>query len=91
MIYGQANGLPLYSPRPSGAFKAVSAGFYHTCGIRADDTVACWGSTADGESSPPSGTFKAISAGVLDTCAIRTDDLVVCWGDNTYGQSTPPR
>ena len=60
--YGQA------SP-PSGTFKAISAGDYHTCGIRTDDTLACWGYNYNGQSSPPSGTFKAVSAGNYHTCA----------------------
>ena len=71
--------------------KAISAAYYFACGIRTDDTVACWGSNSHGEATPPSGTFKAISGGFDHTCAIRTNDTVACWGDNYNGQSTPPR
>ena len=43
---------------------AVSAGWFHTCAIKGDSTVACWGLNQYGESSPLSGTFKAVDAGV---------------------------
>ena len=31
-----------------GEFASVSAGYAHTCGVRADGTVACWGNQARG-------------------------------------------
>ena len=34
---------------------AVSAGFYHSCGVRSDGTVACWGDNSSGQASPPGG------------------------------------
>ncbi|MDE2822915.1 MAG: RCC1 domain-containing protein, partial [Chloroflexota bacterium] len=36
-LYGQAT-------PPEGEFASVSAGRFHTCGVRADGSVACWGS-----------------------------------------------
>jgi alpha-tubulin suppressor-like RCC1 family protein len=80
------------APGPSGTFKAISAGGKHTCAIRRDNTLACWGNNAAGEFSPPAGTFREISAGDQHTCAIQaqTADLVDCWGENAQGQSTPP-
>ena len=82
---------------PGGAFKAVSAGSQHTCAIRSDDTLACWGNNRQRQADPPTGTFKAVAAGELHTCAIRSDDTVACWGSNTdirgnhVGQANPPR
>ena len=70
-----------------GKIKDVSAGGRHTCGVRSDDAIVCWGSNAAGQSSPPAGRFKRVSAGDEHTCGIRVDDLVECWGDNTHGQS----
>jgi alpha-tubulin suppressor-like RCC1 family protein len=58
----------------------VSAGAYHTCGVRTDDRLACWGYNGSGRASPPPGTFKTVSAGSNYTCGVRTDELVACWG-----------
>jgi alpha-tubulin suppressor-like RCC1 family protein len=71
-------------------FKAVSAGGYHTCAIRTNDTVRCWGLNTDGQAKAPPGTFKAVSAGRDFTCAIRTDGAAACWGLNNDGQASPP-
>src|SRR4051794_31415380 len=42
---------------------AVSAGGGHSCGLRTDGTVSCWGDNSDGQASAPAGTFSAVSAG----------------------------
>ena len=68
----------------------VSAGGYHTCGVRTDGTLACWGLNGDGQATPPAGTFSQVSAGLSHTCGVRTDGTLACWGDNTWGQATPP-
>ena len=62
----------------------------HTCAIKTDGTLACWGDNDDGQASPPTGTFIAVSAGDYHTCAIKTDGTLACWGWNEYGQATPP-
>src|SRR5687767_11812133 len=69
---------------------SVSAGGIHTCGVRTDGVVLCWGDNGQGQSTPPSGTFTAVSAGGIHTCGIRTNGMVACWGANGAGQSTPP-
>ena len=58
----------------------LAAGMDHTCGIRDDGTVQCWGADHDGEATPPGGTFVRLSAGMNHTCGIRTDGEVECWG-----------
>src|SRR5437588_5286723 len=68
----------------------VSTGLYHTCAIRSDGTVACWGYHVSGQATAPTGTFSAISAGGSHTCGIRSDGTAACWGSNTYGQATAP-
>jgi hypothetical protein len=74
-------------------FTQVSAGGLHTCGVRTDATVACWGSNGNGQSTPPATgvtTFTQVSAGFFHTCGLRTDATVACWGSNGFNQSTPP-
>ena len=73
-----------------GGFKAVSAGSNHSCGIRTDDTIVCWGFDGQGRTDAPTGGFKAVSAGSNHSCGIRTDDSIVCWGDNGQGQTDAP-
>ncbi len=44
-------------------YRQVSAGAYHTCAIKTDNTLACWGDNYYGQAIPPAGTFKQVSAG----------------------------
>ena len=68
----------------SGVADRMSAGNYHTCAIKADDSVQCWGRNNWGQSSVPSGlgSVKSVAAGGGHTCAIKTDDSLQCWGRN---------
>src|SRR3989339_275730 len=85
------------------AYSSVSTGgYFHTCGIRANDSrVLCWGDSAYGQlgdgqittdrTSPylttDSSAYSRISAGGIHTCGIRQNDSrVLCWGDSAYGQ-----
>lgn len=76
---------------PPGAFKAVTAGWSHTCAIRLDDTVACWGEDSwVGKTHPPGGAFVAIDAGQEHNCGLRFDGTVGCWGFDREGQVRAP-
>ena len=78
------------------SWTAVDAGTKHTCGVRIDGTVTCWGSNTDwqekhsGQALPPSGAFRSVSAGGYHTCGIWTDGTLACWGSNDHGQAAPP-
>jgi alpha-tubulin suppressor-like RCC1 family protein len=68
-----------------------SAGSSHSCGVRTNGTLACWGENGDGQATPPAGTLRSVSAGGFGyTCAIKTNNTLACWGNNDYGQTTPP-
>ena len=71
-------------------FAAVAAGSHHSCGLRTDGTVACWGDNGWGHADTPSGTFSAVTAGGSHTCGLRDDGAVTCWGRNTRGQTNAP-
>jgi alpha-tubulin suppressor-like RCC1 family protein len=70
-------------------YKSVSTGGYHTCGVRSDDRILCWGYNGDGQAptTPSTDTFKSVSAGGNHTCGLRSDDRILCWGDHLLGQA----
>ena len=87
----------LPTPKPIAArWKSVSAGAFHTCGVRDDGQVTCWGSNTDtdnnyiGQADAPPGKFESVSAGAFHTCGIRENRTIKCWGDNTYEQLHSP-
>jgi len=87
---------------PAGTYKQISEGAFTLCGVKSDDTLACWGAgkTVDacisspilacGQALPPTGTFTQVGVGYTHACAIRTNGKIACWGSNTGGRSTPP-
>ena len=44
-------------------FTAISAGYEHTCGVRMDGILDCWGSNEYGQATPPEGTFATVRIG----------------------------
>jgi hypothetical protein len=68
----------------------VTAGSAHSCGVRTDSTVACWGFGDDGRTTAPAGAFQAVAAGDGHTCALALDGTVSCWGADDLGQASPP-
>ena len=75
---------------PAGPFSAVSAGNNHTCGLRTNGEIECWGYNSSGQSDAPAGRFTAVAAGWLHNCAIRESGEIECWGSNEYGLSDAP-
>lgn len=79
--------------------QAISVGYEHSCALKRDGEVMCWGanfrgqlgngSTADAPTPQRvlhlGGPAQAVSAGYAHTCAIFAGSLQ-CWGDNTGGQ-----
>ena len=75
---------------------ATDAGDGHSCGIRTDGTLWCWGRNTDSELAQPDGApiqirypvqagdatdWEAISAGQNGNCGLRSGRLY-CWGAN---------
>ncbi len=79
------------SPPDSSSFASVAAGFDHTCGVRIDGSVVCWGSNTDGQASPPAGSFAEVSGGHAHTCGLKNDETIACWGSDDHGQASPPK
>jgi alpha-tubulin suppressor-like RCC1 family protein len=78
---------------------AVAAGRSHSCALRRNGVVLCWGSNDFGQlgdgtmtgrpdPQPVTGLTDAIalSLGAEHSCALRAGGPVSCWGRNNYGQ-----
>ena len=78
---------------------AVTAGGYHTCALKADQTVACWGENLNGQLGDGTATDSnvpmpvsnlddaaGVTGGTRHTCALKADHTVACWGLNNYGR-----
>lgn len=73
---------------PTGQFIQVSLGQFHSCAIKRDQTVQCWGHPGAGSS--PRGRFSQISCGDQHCCGILTSGKLNCWGQNFEHQASPP-
>jgi len=79
---------------------SVSGGNGHSCGVRADHTLWCWGNNYAGvlgvggnvplAMAPvrvgAATNWAQVFAGFEHTCGVRTSGALYCWGDNTAGQ-----
>ena len=80
-------------------WQSVTAGVYHTCAIREDHTLWCWGRNANGQlgthddssglTEPEQvgdGLWREVIAEAIHTCGIQMDGTLWCWGDYDQGQ-----
>ena len=77
-------------PPDEGDFTAVAVGWDHSCGIRRDRTVTCWGDNGKGQAAPPDGEFVAVAAGRSHTCGVDARQEIVCWGWDGWGATEAP-
>lgn len=99
-VIGTAGGSSASSTDSTGpVWAAVSAGEGHTCGIRRDHSLWCWGYNRYGELGLGDRTLRrtpvrvgtdtnwaSISTGDFFTCGLRKDASLWCWGRNNFGQ-----
>lgn len=83
-------------------FRAVAAGYGHTCGVTTNSQAYCWGlngypatgALGDGTTTnrlvpthvASTHSFRQVSAGFKHTCAVTTEDRAYCWGQNAEGE-----
>ena len=75
---------------PPNAYRAISAGARHACGLRVNGNIDCWGDDIRGQSAGLKGTFTAVTAGSSHSCGLRTDGTIACWGNNNHGRADAP-
>lgn len=76
----------------AGGFVELSAGHEHTCALRTDGSVACWGLDQGGPVTVPPNLRPAthVTSGWNHSCALHGDGGVTCWGYNGQGQASVP-
>ena len=73
-----------------GKFTAISAGAWHTCGLREDGVAVCWGGNSYGRIyAPESYIFLSVSAGAWHSCGLIQDGTAVCWGAGSSSRAFP--
>lgn len=81
-------------------YRELAAGEGHSCGIRTDDVLECWGANGNagqlGDLSglthrgvpgavAGAGTWSTLASGLMTVCARSTAGSPFCWGSNYYG------
>jgi alpha-tubulin suppressor-like RCC1 family protein len=90
-----------------GVRSGVTAGGTHSCTLRSNGQITCWGDNARGQLGLPGGRRLApgaalaggpwarLTSGVAHTCALTLSGSAFCWGANDRGQlgtgDTSPR
>jgi alpha-tubulin suppressor-like RCC1 family protein len=99
---GDGSGTDSTSPvQVPGSWKSVTAGQTnpgdagHSCALKSDNTVWCWGASSGGGpvsnsnvpvEIPSGGTWTSVTTGPWVTCAIKSvDESLWCWGDAYQG------
>jgi alpha-tubulin suppressor-like RCC1 family protein len=101
---GGEPGSAILSPRHvvrSLLYTQLCAGERHSCGLRPDGRIDCWGGNAKGQlglgdrsaRDEPTALrpsinvdFKEIACGGAVSCAVGKDEQLYCWGENLEGQ-----
>ena len=68
---------------------AIAAGDFHSCALKTNGEVECWGGGSDQQATEPNpnGPFVAISGTSTHNCAIKTSGQAQCWGKNNKKQA----
>jgi len=96
MADGPSGGDPTSTSLPADAditVDSISTGMYHTCGVKTDGSLVCWGYDGYGQVSGPNAAadaFTRVSGGGYHTCGLKEDGGLACWGQDGYGQVSGP-
>lgn len=78
-------------PTNLGAVRAAAVGRAHTCALKSNGTLVCFGNDTFGQATVPSNLTVAIAVAAADdhTCALNKDGLPRCWGGSSFGEAPP--
>ncbi|MDE0656239.1 MAG: S8 family serine peptidase, partial [Acidimicrobiaceae bacterium] len=65
----------------------LSVGATHSCALRANQTITCWGDNQHGQTDSPAGEFIAVSTSWGSSCGLTTNNKIVCWGSRNVNAS----
>ncbi len=68
-----------------GPYEALDSGWYHTCGLRRDSAVECWGNAT----RSVAGTFGSIDVDWRAACGIGADGIRRCWTLGAHATAEP--
>jgi len=89
-------------PSPNSGFVAISAGGFHSLGLKSDGSIVAWGAGQPGQSESgwphfgqcciptPNTGFVAISAGWYHSLGVKSDGSIIAWGNNAAFQCLVP-
>jgi alpha-tubulin suppressor-like RCC1 family protein len=99
---GAASSEKVLTPARVGEFLdwvGVGSGYAHSCGVRANGKLYCWGKSEEGQigdgttlTHRPSPTragdlgWSKVASGDNHNCGIRNGGELYCWGDNGSGE-----
>ncbi len=100
---GQPIGTVVEADRPmrvdATTWSEISTSTNHTCGIRTDNTLWCWGADYRGSlgsnqvegamlamPTQVAGMWSHVAIETYHSCAISSAGALSCWGSNVYGQ-----
>jgi hypothetical protein len=95
--------VPQYVVAGGVLFKAIDAGWFHTCAISTAGETYCWGQNSSGQLGTgnkvstlkpvkvsTSVAFNAITLSQTSSCGLTADGLTYCWGDMSGVTSLVP-
>src|SRR4030042_1500979 len=72
----------------TGNCQGLSAGDYHTCILKTDGNVDCYGRNDQGQAADyMGGDAVGVSVGLGHTCVLKSNGNVDCYGNNLYGET----
>ena len=77
------------TPVPFDHFVSMVGGLTHSCGLRANGSVLCWGGNEYLQAAPPPNIrLTSLSSSYNHTCGLQANGIAVCWGAEGQGART---